>query len=724
MKKLFLLISFASMVAAGFSVVYLSTIPFGTFFKTSFIILVIATILTLIQVSIRFLQSKMVWKKLFAIPFIFLFLITILIGLTLAMNNANSYTFLANSILSIVPEKSKGAFVKFPNSVTKEEWKKDLEYLKEELPKHHANPFLYTSQTDFTSAIASLESDLINLNDKEIAFEICRIVSTLQDGHTQLISIVFDMPPFLESRLFPLRIFYFNDGIYVTNGGRDNVELEGLRITKIGNAKIEDILKEINNYIPGENDYYKKQWSFPYLLNAELLKYKKIISNSNQAEFTFIDLNGKEVKKQLTAILSPLYLKWFRGTLPDDDVSRKNRLNNNYWYEYIDSTKTVFLQLNQIANQKGEVTLKGFAKQLNDFIDKNNIDKFVIDIRNCNGGDNTLMSPLINLISNSPKINKQGTLVTLIGRQTFSAGISFISAIQRNTKSIFVGEPAGSSPNQCGDIQPFVLPNSKLLIQVSSKFHQQSFYKDRSLTILPSVNVTYTYQNWKQGIDPAMKSVHEIKANPSIDSFKLDSLKYADYIGRFWVDKEKILTVTKAKNGLQYEIRDYLVFSKGSLNPTSETTFKDESSLVTFHFRNKTNYKFQNIILNYAGIVDTLLKLGEHDLSSSELLMQGKIDESVKMYRHGKAEGFFYPSTTEAELNRYGYKYSAENKLDEAIKLFTLNTELFPASGNTWDSLAEAWLKKGDKIKAKLFYKKSLELNPDNNGAKTALNRL
>mgnify|MGYP006883582331 CR=1 FL=1 len=39
------------------------------------------------------------------------------------------------------------------------------------------------------------------------------------------------------------------------------------------------------------------QWSFPYLLNAELLKYKGFISNSNQAEFTFLDQNGREVKK-------------------------------------------------------------------------------------------------------------------------------------------------------------------------------------------------------------------------------------------------------------------------------------------------------------------------------------------------------------------------------------------------------------------------------------------
>lgn len=724
MTKKVLLFSFVFMVVAGFSVIYLSNIPFGVYFKIALIIFGIATLTTLFLVIIRFIKAKRVWKKIIAIPFIFLFLITSFTGITLVINNAGSYTLLANSILSIVPEKNKGGFSKFPYAVTKVDWMKDLEYLKAEIPKHHANPFLYTPQNEFTNAIVKLESNLAGLNDKEIAFEISRILSMLKDGHTQLVSIAFDMPPFLESRLFPLRIFYFNNGVYVTNGGRDNAELAGLRITKIGNAKIEDIIKVLNDYIPGENDYYKMQWSFPYLLNAELLKYKGFISNSNHAEFTFHDQNGREVKKQLSAVLSPLYLRWFKGTLDYDDLSRKNKLNKKYWYEYIDSAKTVFLQLNQIADQKEEPTFKDFTEQLSDFIDKNNIEKFVIDMRNCNGGDNTIMNPMLNLISTNTKVNKEGTLITLIGRQTFSAGISFISALERNTKTIFIGEPTGSGPNQCGDVQTLILPNSKLVMQVSSRYHQQSFYYDHRLTILPSVKVSYSYQNWKQGIDPAMKYVYEIKVNPLIDSFKLDSSKYANYTGRFWFDKEKILTVTKENNGLQYAVTDYLPFSKGSLDPNSETTFKTENPLVTFRFFDKSNNKFQNIILNRADAIDTLLRLGENDFSSSELLAQGKIDESIRKYRQGKAEGFIYSATTEAELNRYGYKYSIENKPDDAIKLFTLNTELFPFSGNTWDSLAEAWLKKGDKIKAKFFYKISLELNPDNNGAKTALNSL
>lgn len=71
----------------------------------------------------------------------------------------------------------------------------------------------------------------------------------------------------------------------------------------------------------------------------------------------------------------------------------------------------------------------------------------------------------------------------------------------------------------------------------------------------------------------------------------------------------------------------------------------------------------------------------------------------------------------ESRINSLGYDLLRARKIDEAIALFTLNTEDFPASANTWDSLGEAYMIKGDKPRAIANYKKSLELNPNNKGA-------
>lgn len=70
---------------------------------------------------------------------------------------------------------------------------------------------------------------------------------------------------------------------------------------------------------------------------------------------------------------------------------------------------------------------------------------------------------------------------------------------------------------------------------------------------------------------------------------------------------------------------------------------------------------------------------------------------------------------TEAELNGYGYQLIAQGEYDKAIDIFTLNTERFPASPNTWDSLGEGYAIKGDKKNAIKNFKKCLSMNPPAN---------
>jgi hypothetical protein len=69
----------------------------------------------------------------------------------------------------------------------------------------------------------------------------------------------------------------------------------------------------------------------------------------------------------------------------------------------------------------------------------------------------------------------------------------------------------------------------------------------------------------------------------------------------------------------------------------------------------------------------------------------------------------------EAELNTYGYQLLGNGQHDKAIEIFILNTQRFPKSANTWDSLGEAYAIKGDKKNAIANFKKSLSMNPPEN---------
>ncbi len=78
----------------------------------------------------------------------------------------------------------------------------------------------------------------------------------------------------------------------------------------------------------------------------------------------------------------------------------------------------------------------------------------------------------------------------------------------------------------------------------------------------------------------------------------------------------------------------------------------------------------------------------------------------------------------ENELNNLGYTYLAQEKIDEAIEIFKWNVNTYPESWNVYDSLGEAYLVKGDTTNSAIYYKKSLEINPDNQYGQAALKKM
>jgi len=78
----------------------------------------------------------------------------------------------------------------------------------------------------------------------------------------------------------------------------------------------------------------------------------------------------------------------------------------------------------------------------------------------------------------------------------------------------------------------------------------------------------------------------------------------------------------------------------------------------------------------------------------------------------------------ESDINTTGYRLIAQNKMEQAIEVFKLNTQLFAGSFNTWDSLGEAYALAGKKTEAIENYEKSMKLNPNSESGKAALVKL
>lgn len=88
------------------------------------------------------------------------------------------------------------------------------------------------------------------------------------------------------------------------------------------------------------------------------------------------------------------------------------------------------------------------------------------------------------------------------------------------------------------------------------------------------------------------------------------------------------------------------------------------------------------------------------------------IDAGIKYFHKIKDDKNF--QLRESEMNIIGYKLMEDKKYEDASKVFQLNVDAFPNSSNTYDSLGESYMKMGNKELAIKNYRKSVELNPNN----------
>jgi tetratricopeptide (TPR) repeat protein len=107
-----------------------------------------------------------------------------------------------------------------------------------------------------------------------------------------------------------------------------------------------------------------------------------------------------------------------------------------------------------------------------------------------------------------------------------------------------------------------------------------------------------------------------------------------------------------------------------------------------------------------------------------EYLLSGNYEKALTGYRSILVKNPNDDAVAEGNLNDQGYRLMNSGKLKEALDIFKINTILYPNSSNTYDSYGEACMKNGETKLAIVNYKKSLELNPKNDGARAKLKQL
>jgi CubicO group peptidase (beta-lactamase class C family) len=94
--------------------------------------------------------------------------------------------------------------------------------------------------------------------------------------------------------------------------------------------------------------------------------------------------------------------------------------------------------------------------------------------------------------------------------------------------------------------------------------------------------------------------------------------------------------------------------------------------------------------------------------------------EQCRQYFSGEKDKWDF---SEYDLNKLGYTVLLSDK-ESSVEIFKFVTELYPQSGNAWDSYGEALAANGNKEEAIKAYEKSIALNPDNKSGIEMLKKL
>jgi len=391
-----------------------------------------------------------------------------------------------------------------------EGWRYDMELMRKEVMR---KAFLRRglSLDDFNKQYKELYNSIDKKTDVQITIALMKLMANVKDGHTAL---------FLQSRKefrlsLPLQFYLFKEGVYIIATDQQHKNLLGTRVVGFDKKATDEVIKVLSPIHSRDNESGLLNTLAGSLRIPTLLNGLNLISDPGKVELQLMDTNGKKfnaiIKADTTVArvdhksVPATWVTLYQATGKPIPSYLKDP-KSNYWFARIPGTNVVYLQWNQVRNDSKE-PLNAFTDRLFEYINKNDVDKLVIDLRWNNGGNTMLLPYFINSVIRNDKINKRGNLFVITGRRTFSAAQNLSTFLEKQTNATFVGEPTGSSPNFVGEEDFITLPYSKLAMNVSDLFWQSSWPWDQRTWIAPSLYIPPTFKDYNANKDAALQAI-------------------------------------------------------------------------------------------------------------------------------------------------------------------------------------------------------------------------
>ena len=417
--------------------------------------------------------------------------------------------------------------------LTPTQWREDLQFAVDTfLPRDRS--FSPEARQQFRIAIAELQRTVDRKTDDQIIVELAKAVALAKNAHTRL----YLLRNRSELRRYPIRVWWFADGLYVVRATPEYSELLGTKLLTIGGRSVEQVKREVAPLFAG-NASWRTYMSAYTMTSPDVLIGLGLSASDGKAEIEFTGRHGKKGRRRL----EPLPLRktdqptesWWDlcPTRPRDDGPWLSALSlgaahlplylqnteRQYWSRYLQNERLFYVQFNRSGNAPTGESLSEFGKRTLTELQSAAVNKIVVDVRFNTGGDLSIGRPFINQLAAFAKERKIKMYV-ITGRATFSAGIYHAMQLRQYVNAILVGEPIGDVLEIWSEGGNLLTPNSRLSLHYADRLHsyspivrpefKQYLVTDTDLSItnaMPDIEVRMSVRDYFAGRDLALEAV-------------------------------------------------------------------------------------------------------------------------------------------------------------------------------------------------------------------------
>jgi hypothetical protein len=389
----------------------------------------------------------------------------------------------------------------------------DLAYLVERLKAIHPNPFLDEGEAAFMARVARIEGDAPSMTDAGFVVAVMDLMGhRLRDGHSGAWAMA---QAGSNLHAWPIWLWDFPDGPRVLAAREPYGDLVGARVTAVGGASIADARAKVASLVPRDNASSFRSNLPIYLTLPEVLGELGLIRPGDPG-LTLELLDGST----RTVAPEPLPMESFRdwifgaygGRFPEalpPDVDGPLYLQHRdlaFWSQTLTDPAGFYVGYNEVTRTGSDGRkIEDVAAAITAAAKAEPDRQVVIDLRNNGGGDNNSFLPLKSAV-NAVAHAHPGRVSMITGRATFSAAGNFVTDLMVGEEKAgihLVGESPGGGLDMYGDVRVVTLPNSGIVVLISSRYHVRA-PGDTRLELTPDKPIEVTWADYAAGRDPVL----------------------------------------------------------------------------------------------------------------------------------------------------------------------------------------------------------------------------